>query len=181
MEYFVRLINKQDYSLEYRQELFEMILYCVVAFFLPLMIGHPQIVVGTLVNALLITSALNIRGYKLLPVIVAPSLGALSRGILFGPFTVFLVYMVPFIWIGNSILVFMFKWLSLDKKVNYFITLLIGGLSKAMFLFLIAYIFVSMGVIPVLFLTTMGVFQFYTTTLGGILAFGVHKTKKRFA
>jgi len=143
------------------------------------MIGHPQIIVGVLVNTLLITSALNIKGYKLLPVIIAPSLGALSRGILFGPFTIFLVYMIPFIWIGNAILVYAFKELNLNKKVNRWITLLAGSILKAAFLFAIAYILVKSGILPKLFLTTMGIFQFYTAILGGIIAFGFQWTKKK--
>lgn len=179
MEYFSKVINKQDYKLSYRNELFEMILYTVVAFFLPLMIGHPQIVVGIVVNTLLITSALNLKGYKLLPVVIAPSLGALSRGILFGPFTVFLVYMIPFIWIGNSILVLAFKYLRLNKKVNYSITLLAGSVTKAAFLFAIAYILVNIKILPLPFLTSMGIFQFYTAALGGIAAFGLQYIKKR--
>jgi len=179
MDYLNKIINKQDYILSYKTELFEITIYTIVSFFLPLMIGHPQIVVGIIVNTLLITSALNIKGYKLLPVIIAPALGALSRGILFGPFTIFLIYMIPFIWIGNSILVFTFKALNLNKKMNYWITLLIGSITKAAFLFIIAYLLVSIKILPALFLTTMGIFQFYTAILGGIIAFGFQWTKKK--
>jgi len=178
MEYLNKIINKQDYQLAYKTELFEIVLYTAVSFFLPLMVGHPQIIVGILVNALLITSALNIKGYKLLPVIIAPALGALSRGILFGPFTVFLLYMIPFIWVGNAILVFTFKALNLNKKLNYWITLLIGSITKAAFLFGIAYILFKLNLVPVIFLTAMGIFQFYTAILGGIVAFGFQYVKK---
>ena len=181
MEYLNKIINKQDYKLSYRTELFEIVLYTVVSFFLPLMVGHPQIVVGVLVNTLLITSALNVRGYKLLPVIIAPALGALSRGILFGPFTIFLVYMIPFIWVGNAILVYAFKWLNLNKKMNKWVTLLIGSLTKAAFLFAIAFLFVNLGIVPRLFLTAMGIFQFYTAILGGIVALGFQSVKKKLA
>lgn len=179
MEYLNKIINLQDYKLGYKTELFEIVCYTIVSFFLPLMIGHPQIVVGVLVNSLLITSTLNIKGYKLLPIIIAPTLGAFSRGILFGPFTIFLLYMIPFIWIGNSILVFTFKSLNLNKKKNYWITLLIGSAAKAAFLFGIAYLLVSLKILPVLFLTTMGIFQFYTAILGGIVAFGFQYAKKK--
>ena len=181
MEYLNKIINKQDYKLSYRTELFEIAIYTIVSFFLPLMIGHPQIVVGVLVNTLLITSALNVKGYKLLPVIIAPALGALSRGILFGPFTIFLVYMIPFIWVGNAILVYAFKELNLNKKINRWITLVLGSLVKAAFLFAIAFIFVKSGILPQLFLTTMGIFQFYTAILGGIVALGYQTAKRRLA
>ena len=181
MERFNNFINKQDYRLSCRTEIFEMALYTIATFFIPLMIGHPQIIVGVLVNASLITAALNVRGYKLLPIIIAPSLGALSRCILFGPFTIFLVYMIPFIWIGNSILVFLFKLLNMNNKVSYWPTLLIGAFTKALFLFGIAYLLVNLKILPPLFLTTMGVFQFYTAVLGGIIAFLLHFTKKRLS
>ena len=140
MQYLNKTLNKQDYKLKSNQEMFEITIYTIISFFLPLMVGHPQIIVGIIVNAMLITSALNIKGYKIIPVIIAPALGALSRGILFGPFTVFLVYMIPFIWIGNSVLVFTFKALNLNKKLNYWITLLVGSMTKALFLFSIAFI-----------------------------------------
>ena len=156
-----------------------MILYTAVCFFLPLFIGHPQAFVGIIVNAMLIASALNIKGAKLLPVIIAPSLGALSRGILFGPFTIFLVYMIPFIWIGNTILVFSFKWLKLRLKKNYWLTLVIGSLLKSGFLFLSAYVLFLLGIIPVIFLTAMGTMQLITALAGGAAAFGFQCTKKR--
>ncbi len=177
MEY----LNKQDYRLSYNAEIFEIALYTVAAFFLPLMVGHPQIVVGVLVNSLLIVSALNVRGIRLLSVIIAPTLGALSRGILFGPFTIFLVYMIPFIWVGNAILVYAFKRLHLGAKLNRWITLFIGSAVKAAFLFAVAFAFVQLGILPKLFLATMGIFQFYTAILGGVLALGFQAVKKKAA
>ena len=65
-----------------------------------------------------ITSSLNLKGWKLVPVILAPALGALSRGLLFGPMTIYLIYLLPFIWIGNTILVFTFKQLKLNNKLK---------------------------------------------------------------
>lgn len=156
-------------------ENFEMVIYAAVAFFLPLFIGHPQIIVGVVVNALLIISALNVKGYKLLPVIIMPVLGALSRGVLFGPFTVFLLFMAPFIWIGNGILVAAFR----KIKLNYFVTLIIGSAVKAGFLFLCAFVLYKLGAVPALFLTTMGMFQLYTALLGGVAAYGYQRLRVR--
>ncbi|MFH2028318.1 MAG: hypothetical protein ABIJ08_04230 [Nanoarchaeota archaeon] len=181
MQYLNKVINLNEYKLEHKQELFEITIYTIVSFFLPFFIGHPQIVVGVLVNSLLISSALNIKGYKLLPIIIAPALGALSRGMLFGPFTIFLLYMIPFIWIGNAILIYSFKWLNLDKRLNYWITLVIGSILKSAFLFAIAFILISLKILPTVFLTTMGIFQLYTAILGGILAFGFQKSKKKIS
>lgn len=175
MEY----IYKQDYDLSYVQENVELVIYSLLCFFAPLMIGHPQILVGVLVNAALVLNALNVRGYKLLAVIMLPSLGVLSRGLLFGPFTVFLVYMIPFIWVGNAILVYAFKKFSVSMKLNKVFTLIIGASMKSLFLFSMAYLFVNVGVLPVVFLTSMGVMQFYTAIAGGMVALGVQGVKRK--
>lgn len=179
MEYLNKISNLQEYNLSHIAENFEMVVYSAVCFFLPLLIGHPQIVVGIVVNAMLITSALNLKGYKLLPVILLPSLGALSRGVLFGPFTIYLVYMIPFIWIGNTILVYTFKWLKLHLQRNYLLTMIVGAGLKSGFLFLIALTLFKLGIIPVMFLTAMGIIQLATALGGGIAAYAVHHAKKR--
>ncbi|MBW2992117.1 hypothetical protein KY345_02775 [Candidatus Woesearchaeota archaeon] len=181
MEYLNKIANLQDYVLGNAAEYFELIIYAGVSFFLPLLMGHPQIVVGIVVNAMLITSALNLKGYKLWPVILLPSLGVLSRGIIFGPFTIFLVYMIPFIWIGNAILVYAFKIMKLHMKINYIFTLVAGAGLKTGFLFLSAFVLFKLGIIPVIFLTSMGLMQLWTALGGGIAAAGVHYTKKRLS
>lgn len=158
MAYLSKTMNISDYSLSHKQELLEITAYTVLLFFLPFIAGHSQFIVGSIVNSLLILSALNIKGYRLLPIIFAPSLGALSAGLLFGSLTVFLVYMVPFIWIGNAILIYIFKALNLGQKINKWAVLLTGSAAKSLLLFTIAYLFVSNGVLPVIFLTTMGLF-----------------------
>jgi hypothetical protein len=180
MGYFYDVINKQEYVLQYRAEVIEVLLYTAACFFLPLFLGHPQLIVGVAVNAMLITAALNVKGYKLLPVIIAPTFAVLSRGVLFGPFTVFLIYMVPFIWVGNFIIVYAFKELNLHRKMNRWLTLLAGSVAKALFLFGAAVLLVSLNIMPSLFLTTMGLFQFYTAILGGIIALGAHEAKKKW-
>ncbi|MBR9692177.1 hypothetical protein GOV06_05330 [Candidatus Woesearchaeota archaeon] len=181
MEYLNKIVNSQEYELSYLAENMEMIVYSVVSFFLPIVIGHPQIVVGIIVNAMLITAALNLKGYKLLPVILAPALGALSAGLLFGKFTVFLLYLIPFIWIGNAILVFAFKWLKLRLKKNYVLTLVVGSTAKSLFLFGAAFLLFKLGIIPVMFLTAMGVVQLTTALGGGIAAYGFQAAKRKLA
>ena len=176
--YLYKLSNMQDYALSHAYENIEMVVYSVICFFIPLLMGHPQILVGVVVNAALVVAALNLKGYKLLPVILLPSLGVLSRGVIFGPFSVFLVYMIPFIWIGNAILVISFKHFKLGKKYNYWHTLVIGTILKSGFLFLSAFVLYKFGVLPVVFLIAMGVLQVFTAIGGGIMAYGIHYGKK---
>ncbi|MBN2111737.1 hypothetical protein JW707_01425 [Candidatus Woesearchaeota archaeon] len=181
MKYIYELANVQDYAVGYFYEHIEMFIYSAVCFFVPFFMGHPQLFVGIAVNAALVAAALNLRGYKLLPVIMLPSLGVLSRGIIFGPFSKFLVYMIPFIWAGNAILVFSFKYFRLKKNHSYAYTLAVGALTKGAFLFLSAFILYKLSIIPVVFLTAMGIIQVTTAISGGIAAYGIHYTKKSLA
>ena len=177
----MRLLNLQDYFLGEAYQYFEMIVYSAAGFFIPFFIGHPQIAVGIIVNAMLITAALNLKGWKIAPIVILPALAMLSRGMLFGPFTIYLVYMVPFIWIGNTILVLSFKYFKLRKKQNYWLTLVLGAFFKSGFLFLTAFALYSLGIIPVIFLAAMGAMQLVTALIGGAAGYGVHNLKKWLA
>lgn len=179
MNILYKLSLLQEYTLSNIWQNFELIIYSSICFFMPLFIGHPQIIVGIAVNTALILSALNLKGNKVLPVILLPSLGVLSRGIIFGSLTIFLVYFIPFIWISNALLVFSFKFFNLKKKLNYFLTLFLGIFFKCSFLFASALILFKLNLVPVVFLSAMGFMQIITAVLGGILAFGIHYGKKK--
>ncbi|MCK4621968.1 MAG: hypothetical protein KAT62_07095 [Desulfuromonadales bacterium] len=173
-------LEKNDYGISFVQENIEMIIYSLICLAAPFTIGHPQFLVGVVVNAALVLSALNLRGWKLLPVIILPSIGVLSRGIIFGPFSIYLVYMVPFIWAGNAILVYAIKQFNLQKKLSSAASIGIGAALKTLFLFGSAFALVQLGVLPVVFLTAMGLMQLYTALAGGMLALGIQSAKKLF-
>ena len=169
----------QEYFVRNTYQYFEMFIYSIICFFMPLFIGHPQIVVGITVNTMLILSALNLRNYKLLPIIILPSIGVLSRGLIFGPFTIFLLYMIPFIWIANTILIFSIKLFKLKLKLNYWISLIISILLKSGFLFMSAFILFKLNLIPIMFLTAFGIIQIITAFAGGTAAYSIHNIKKK--
>jgi hypothetical protein len=179
MKYAYKIADLQDYAINNSHQYFEMTVYTIFSFMLPIVLSHPQIVVGMAVNAMLVLAALNLKGYKLLPVIIAPSIGALSGALLFGPFTKFLLYLAPFIWIGNAILVFSFKLFKLKMKKNYWFTLSIGSLLKSGFLFLSALLLYSLGIIPAVFLTAMGIMQLATALCGGAGAYAFQYAKMK--
>ncbi|MBM3309224.1 MAG: hypothetical protein FJY77_03130 [Candidatus Altiarchaeales archaeon] len=163
-------LDEVYYEYSERHQFVEMLLLAFLGFLIPFVFGHPQLLVGALVNAFLIRSALSLKSFKAIPIIFTPTLGVLARGILFGPFTVFIVYMMPFIWVGNYIIVQAFK-VKLKHRLNYGLTLLAGSLLKAGFLYTTAFVFYSLGFIPQVFLTAMGVMQFTTAILGGVLVY----------
>lgn len=173
MDSLSSVLALQEIKLGKNREMTEYAIYTTAAFVVPFMIAQPQLVVGTLVNAALILSALNLKNAKLLPVILLPSVAVLSRGLIFGPFTMYLLYTIPFIWIGNSALVYIIKRFYLGAKWNKYLSLALGIVAKVLFLYVAANILIKLGVLPKVFATAMGVFQLYTAIAGSVLALSV--------
>ena len=66
-----------------------------------------QIITGSIVNTLLILSALNLKGWKqIIPVVTMPSISTVLSGYVFKSASPFMCYMIPFIWIGNFALIY---------------------------------------------------------------------------
>jgi hypothetical protein len=157
--------------------LVEVTSYSLVAFFFPFFFSQSQILLGTIVNCMLISGALYVKGKNLIPLIILPSLGALSRGFLFGPNTVYLIYMLPFIWIGNAILIFTIKFVHLKMKRQYVSGAVFGSVLKACFLFLSALLLYNLGVIPSVFLLTMGIIQAITSLSASFVMWPINKLR----
>ncbi|MFT4305071.1 MAG: hypothetical protein ACMXX8_03180 [Candidatus Woesearchaeota archaeon] len=172
----MQFLNKQEYSFSNLRENIELTIYSFLAFFIPFFLHQNQLFVGIIVNMTLVLAAINLKSWKILPLIVLPSAAVLSRGLLFGSLTPFLLYMMPFIWIGNILLIIFIKKLYVENK---FLSLVIGAISKAGFLFMVAFLFVNINLLPVLFLTSMGLVQFYTAITGGLLAFSINHVKNK--
>jgi hypothetical protein len=137
-----------------------------LAFMIPFTLGHPQQLVGVLVNALIIRAALTLPRDRALPVAFAPTLGVLARGLLFGPFTFYVALMMPLIWAGNYILLWAFS-----LRGNYALTLGLSSLAKAAFLYSGACALYGAGLMPAALLPAMGAFQLATAVAGGVLAY----------
>jgi len=149
--------------------------YSLIAssFLIPFLISGPQLLTGTIVNSLFYLFVLQSVSKKILPIVLLPSIGALLNGIIFGKFTVFLLYFLPMIWISNYLLIHSFKFF-LKKKSPVLISMGISALLKTLLLFSIAYLFTTIKIVPQIFLQLMGLFQLYTALLGGVIALGIH-------
>jgi len=169
--YISKLSYERAYILKEKHEFLELCVLSFLSFAIPFFIPGPQLLTGTLVNSFIIFAALRFKGKSILPVILLPSIAAFTRGILFGPFTIFLAYLIPFIWIGNAILLFSLKYLYIKLNKNYFLSLLAGALLKSSFLFASAFVLYNTIQLPAVLLDAMGILQFITAILGGILIF----------
>ncbi|MFH0870610.1 MAG: hypothetical protein V1866_06170 [archaeon] len=170
--------NESLFKLSKLEENIHFAAYSLVIFAVPFLLGHPQLLVGIIVNAALILGATYVKGHKMLPLIMLPSIAVLIRGMIFGPFTVFLLYMMPFIWLGNAIYAYAFRYLQF-RKLNSILSVGIAATMKAALLFGAAFVLVKMSILPTIFLTAMGVLQLATALLGGLLAIGVIKARER--
>jgi len=158
-----------------RIEFTRLSLYSLALLALPIALGHlqglqNQLVVGTLVNALLFVSAMRLSKFThFLPIAVAPSIGAYASAIVFAADTKFLLYFLPAIWVAN--LVFMFCAKRFHDVVK-------PAFAKAILLFATAIVFVSLQIVPQAFLIAMGPVQLITALCGGFLGSLAHSKLK---
>ena len=141
----------------------------LLSFVVPFSLGHPQLLVGTMVNAALFASVVFLQDKFFLPIIILPSLGVLSRGLIFGPLTPFLLYFIPFIWLANLGLVLVFK--KAFSSFGYLLSVLLASFIKLLILFSFANLFFRFNLVPRPFLTAMGLNQLITACLGGLFSF----------
>ena len=144
--------------------------FYTLAFTIPLLFSSPQLVTGTIINGLLFLATERLSKKEIIPLIVLPSLGAIIHGVLFGPQTVFLYYFLPFIWIGNYILVAVF---SVFNKQPYSIRIGISAVAKYLILQLFAQLYFKNGIVPAVFVSSMGYIQLITALAGGLLTYGI--------
>jgi len=148
-------------------------LFYAVIFTLPMITHGPQLVVGTAVNTMLFLGAVKLTKKKLLPLAILPSLGALANGVLFGSFTMLLVYFAPAIWFSNYLMMTIFK---KTASLPTLLSIIISSLTKAALLFSIAFIMFNLNIIPKIFLSIMGTTQIATAVVGGLIALGINKS-----
>ncbi|MBU0662105.1 hypothetical protein KJ891_01475 [Candidatus Micrarchaeota archaeon] len=177
---FWDVLNLQVYSNTYMQETVTLFLLAGFGFLVPFLLGHVQLFVGPVVNAMLVASALFLRGRKILPLVLLPSLGALAGGLLFGPLTIYLIYMIPFIWAGNLIMVYGLKLAHLQMRQNYWFSAAVASAAKAVFLFASAFALYMLGAVPTVFLVAMGIMQFATAIAGSVIAYPLKHVRKFF-
>jgi hypothetical protein len=147
-------------------------------------LGMPQWITGPLVNALLILTVLWLGVSQAIFVGMVTPLGAFASGILPLP----LLVMVPFIAIGNAILVSVFGGI---RRANQWAALAIAAVTKVAFLYLAVTLLVAHPLslviggqgqevaVPASIVNMMSWPQLLTALAGGALAFGVNWTGKK--
>ncbi len=131
-----------------------------------------QLLVGPIVNAILFLAVIFFGIKKAFLVALLPSFMAFFVGIL--PIGVFA--MIPYIIIGNLILVTAFNYFK--KRKEYFAGVFCGAFLKFIFLSFVSFIFVGIISSEIIFteiFLAMSWYQFATAIAGGVIAILVSK------
>ena len=140
-----------------------------------------QLIIGSIVNTALVISALNLKGKaKIAGVVTMPSIATIFGGYVFGTAaTVYMVCMMPAIWLGNFALVYSYKYLFLKKEKNFFLTGAVGIIVKVAIIFGYFLLLKSFGLFPDTLVSTlqtnMSLIQAITAIIGVIIAFCIYK------
>ena len=136
---------------------------------------HAQWITGPVVNATLLIATVLIGPIEAVLLGLIPSTVALSAGLLPLP----LAPMVPFIMLGNAILIAVFHYLY---QKNFFVALGISAFLKFAFLHqTVVWLMSRMldGKIVAKLAVMMSWPQFFTAVIGGVIAYGLLKGVKK--
>lgn len=149
----------------------------VLSFLIPFLISGPQLLTGTLVNCLLILGTRFVDKKNHLIISALPSIAAVLNGLVFGKFTIFLVYFLPFIWIGNFAMIKFILYFKERSPLS--LSIVFSVILKTIILYATALVYFKLKFVPEIFLTAMGVFQLITGLLGGLVFLGINKIYDR--
>ncbi len=193
------VINQRVHDFSKSIDIMQTILIYLIALLVPTFLGEllknvfpatsivvtkSQLIIGSMVNASLIVTAMNLKGWaKILGVVTMPSISTILGGYVFKTASVFMVYMIPAIWVGNFALVYAYKKILVQKNKNYFIAGIVGIVIKVAIIFGAFGILNLMGIFPQKLVTNlqtaMGMTQGITATVGMIIAFVIYKLECR--
>jgi hypothetical protein len=163
MNYIAKAISiKKEVVLFFTQFVALFAISAVVPFFI-----HQQAITGPIVNAVLFISASLLGSQSAILIGLFPSLIALSTGLL----PVALAPIIPFIMVGNIILVLVFSKL---KNKNFWLAILSASFLKFLFLFASSSIvinLISQNAIAKQVALAMSWSQLATAFAGGIIAY----------
>lgn len=192
------VINKRVKDFSKNADLIQTIAIFLLALLVPTFLGqliknifgtqsvitqNSQLIVGSIVNTALIISAINLKGWKkILGVVTMPSISTMLSGYVFKSASVYMVYMIPAIWIGNFALVYAYKLIMLSKEKHYFLAGIAGIVTKVLVIAGGFMILKAFNIFPAKLVTTlqtaMTTTQLITATIGMFISFAIYKLEK---
>ena len=193
------VLNKTMYDFSKKADLIQAIIIGLIAFLVPTFLAqlinaifgaqsivttNSQIIVGSIVNSALIFSAINVKGWKkIIGVVTMPSISTILSGYVFKSASVYMVYMIPAIWIGNFVLIYAYKLIMLEKNKNYFLGGVVGIIAKVLVIFGCFEILNLFNIFPDKLVANlqkaMGLTQLITASIGTLIMFIVYQIEKK--
>ena len=193
------VLNKTMYDFSKKADLIQAIIIGLIAFLVPTFLAqlinvifgaqsivatNSQIIVGSIVNSALIFSAINVKGWKkIIGVVTMPSISTILSGYVFKSASVYMVYMIPAIWIGNFVLIYAYKLIMLEKNKNYFLAGIVGIIAKVLVIFGCFEILNLFNIFPDKLVANlqkaMGLTQLITASIGMLIIFIVYQLEKK--
>lgn len=141
---------------------------------------NSQYVVGSIVNIALIFAGINLKGYKkIIGIITLPSISAICSGFIFKTASIYTVYMIPAIWLGNFALVYLYRKIYVEKKKNYILASISAILVKTAIIFFGFNLLTWVSIIPgqgkvfEALQLSMGMNQLVTATIAVVIVAGI--------
>ena len=193
------VLNKTMYDFSKKADLIQAIIIGLIAFLVPTFLAqlinaifgaqsivatNSQIIVGSIVNSALIFCAINVKGWKkIIGVVTMPSISTILSGYVFKSASVYMVYMIPAIWIGNFVLIYAYKLIMLEKNKNYFLAGVVGIIAKVLVIFGCFEILNLFNIFPDKLVANlqkaMGLTQLITASIGMLIIFIVYQIEKK--
>ena len=132
----------------------------------------------------LIMAAINLKGWwKIIGVVTMPSIATILGGYVFGTSSVFMVYMIPAIWIGNFALIYAYKFLMIGKNKHYSPAGIVGIIEKVAIIFALFNLINLFNIFPekmvTMLQTSMGLTQLITASAGVVLTSIIYFVEKK--
>ena len=188
-------LNKVVYPLSKKGEIVQWTILSIFIFLVPMIIPqllgaifgkaawittNSQYVVGTIVNTVLIVAGINVKGWKqIVGLVTLPSISAIGGGLIFKTASIYTVYMIPAIWLGNFAFVYIYRKLSIQKEINYILTSIVAIAIKASIIYLCFRLFGLISIIPgdgkifTALNASMGINQVITASIAAVIGFGI--------
>lgn len=193
------VINKRVKEFSKNADLIQTIAIFLLALLVPTFLGqliktifgaqsivtqNSQLIVGSIVNTALIVTAINLKGWKkVLGVVTMPSISTMLSGYVFKSASVYMVYMIPAIWVGNFALVYAYKLIMLSKEKHYFLAGIIGVIAKVLVIAAGFMLLKAFNIFPAKLVTTlqtaMTTTQLITASIGTFIAFAIYKLENK--
>ena len=111
-----------------------------------------------------------------------PSVSTILSGYVFKSASVYMAYMIPAIWIGNFVLIYAYKKILVEKKMNYFLAGVVGVILKVLVIFAGFELLNVFGVFPQKLVATlqtaMSTTQAITAIIGVLITFVIYEIEK---